>query len=128
MLIFRHLRHVFKPGTHSAVKAPEDMVGWFQHHPYLKTEAPQPVTVGGVKGRQFDWVVAVDSPYRELYTFKYSDGSDASAAKGSKYRAILLEDVKGETVTIGIGSKASEFDEFLPEAQKVLDSVNWAGS
>jgi hypothetical protein len=36
--------------------------------------------------------------------------------------------VEGETVTIGIGSKAREFDEFAPEAQKVLETVKWSGS
>jgi|SRR5215213_342936 len=44
-LIFRDLQEVFKytkNGTTSAVvKAPEDMVGWFQHHPYLDTEKPR---------------------------------------------------------------------------------------
>ena len=55
----------------------------------------------------------------------YSDGSDAGAAKGFKYRAIVLEDVKGETMTIGVGSRDSEFDEFLPEAKNVLESVKW---
>ena len=34
--------------------APDELVGWFQHHPYLKTSKPEPVTVGGVKGVQFD--------------------------------------------------------------------------
>jgi hypothetical protein len=125
LLIFRNLQKVFKPGTDTAVKAPKDMVGWFQHHPYLKTTKPEPVRVGGVKGEQFDWVVAEDSPYGTVNTFKYSDGFDVSARKGFKYRAIVLEDVKGETVTIGVGSKAGEFDEFLPKAQKVLDSVKW---
>ncbi len=132
LLIFRNLQKVYKPAksmdTPPVMKAPEDMVGWFQHHPYLKTEKPQPVTVGGVKGEQFDWVVAEDAPYAEVDTFKYSDGSDAAAAKGFKARAIVLEDVKGETVTIGIGSAATTFDEFLPKAQKVLDSVKWRGS
>jgi hypothetical protein len=104
------------------------MVGWFQHHPYLQTEKPEPVTVGGVKGEQFDWIVAEDAPYTAVDTFKYSDGSDVGAAKGFRYRAIVLEDVKGETVTIGIGSKASEFDGFAPEAQKVVETVKWEGS
>ena len=128
LLIFRNLQEVFKPGTDTAVKAPKDMVGWFQHHPYLNTTKPEPVRVGGVKGQQFDWVVAEDSPYGTVNTFKYSDGFDVSARKGFKYRVIVLEDVKGETVTIGVGSKANEFDEFLPEAQKVLDTVQWGGS
>jgi len=132
LLIFRNLQKVYKPAksidTPPAVEAPKDMVGWFQHHPYLKTEKPEPVTVGGVEGVQFDWVVAEDAPYAEVDTFKYSDGSDAAAARGFKTRAIVLEDVKGETVTIGIGSKASEFDKFAPEAQKVVESVKWGGS
>jgi hypothetical protein len=128
LLIFRNLQKVFKPSTDTAVKAPKDMVGWFQHHPYLNTTKPEPVRVGGVKGQQFDWVVAEDSPYGTVNTFKYSDGFDVSARNGFRYRAIVLEDVKGETVTIGVGSLANEFDEFLPEAQKVLDTVQWGGS
>jgi hypothetical protein len=39
-----------------------------------------------------------------------------------------LEDLEGETVTIGFFSRASEFGEFAPEAQKVIDSVEWRGS
>jgi hypothetical protein len=132
LLIFRNLREVYKPtkksGTPNVVEAPEDMVGWFQNHPYLKTDKPEPVTVGGVKGKQFDWVVAEDAPYADVDTFKYSDGSNAASAKGFKFRAIVLENVKGEAVTIGIGSKASEFDGFVPEAQKVLETVKWSGS
>jgi hypothetical protein len=132
LLIFRNLREVYKPAksmaTPTVMKAPEDMVGWFQHHPHLKIEKPEPVTVGGVKGEQFDWVVAEDAPYAEVDTFRYSDGSDAAAAKGFEARAIVLENVKGETVTIGIASKAGEFDEFAPEAQKVLETVKWSGS
>ena len=54
LLIFRNLRQVFKPAksmdTPPAVEAPEDMVGWFQHHPYLDAEKPEPLTVGGVEG------------------------------------------------------------------------------
>ena len=39
-----------------------------------------------------------------------------------------MEDLEGETVTIGFVSPASEFGELAPEAQKVLDSVEWRGS
>jgi hypothetical protein len=132
LLIFRNLQKVYKPtksmGTPPVVDAPKDMVGWFQNHPYLKTEKPEPVTVGGVKGQQFDWVVAEDAPYPNVDTFKYSDGSGAASAKGETFRAIVLEGVEGETVTIGIGSKAGEFDGFAVEAQKVLETVKWGGS
>ena len=33
------------------------MVGWFQQHPYLQTDKLEQVTVGGVKGEQFDVVI-----------------------------------------------------------------------
>ena len=48
--------------------------------------------------------------------------------KGLKARVIVLEDVEGETVTIASNSPDTEFDEFAPEAQKVIDSLQWRGS
>jgi hypothetical protein len=54
---FVNVKEVFKPGTRNVVKAPKDLVGWFQRHPYLKTDKPQPTSIGGVKGVQFDVLV-----------------------------------------------------------------------
>jgi hypothetical protein len=135
---FVNPQEVYKPtktGTPNVVEAPEDMVGWFQQHPYLQTDKPEPVTVGGVKGVQFD-VVVEDLPENHngvcgsdcLDLFRLSTGSPVSQVEADKVRLIVLEVVKGETVTIGLASPATEFDEFLPEAQKVLDSVKWTGS
>jgi hypothetical protein len=39
-----------------------------------------------------------------------------------------LEDVKGKRVTMGFAAPAIEFDEYAPEAQEVVDSVEWGGS
>ena len=60
--------------------------------------------------------------------FRYTDVDTGGAGKRYKYRAIILEDVEGKTVTSSIGSLTIEFDDLLPEAQKVLDTVKWAGS
>jgi len=54
---FVNAKEVFKPGTRKVVDAPKDLVGWYQHHPYLKTDKPEPVMVGGAKGEQFDVLV-----------------------------------------------------------------------
>jgi hypothetical protein len=144
-LFFLNIKEVYKPtrtGTPNVVEAPKDMVGWFQHHPYLKTDKPEPVTVGGVKGKQFD-VVVEDLP--EAYSGQCSEafnmppttcldiarlsiGFLLAFEKGDKERIIVLEDVKGETVTIDLGAPEPKFDEFAPEAQKVVDSVKWRGS
>src|SRR5918997_5039508 len=132
---FVNAPEVYKPtrtGTGNEVDAPEDMVVWFQQHPHLKTSKPEPVTVGGVKGVQFD-VVVEDLP--EDYSgvcgsdcvdlFLLSAGLTVSLGEGDKVRWIVLDDVKGETVTLGFVSPATEFDEFAPEAQKVIDTVEW---
>ena len=60
MLVFANVQEVYRPtktGTPDVVDAPEEIVGWFQRHPHLQTDEPEPVTVGGVRGEQFDVVV-----------------------------------------------------------------------
>jgi hypothetical protein len=124
------------------VEAPKDMVAWFQHHPYLQTSKPEPVTVGGVKGEQFDVVVKnVPQEYYGLCSQKFGPGHCVdlfgissglpenliAVYEEDKVRVIVLEDVRRETVTIYYSSPATEFDEFALEAQRVLDSVKWRG-
>jgi hypothetical protein len=141
-LEFLNIQEVYKPtrtGTPNVVDAPKDMVGWLQHHPYLQTSKPEPETVGGVEGLQFD-VVLGDLPKDYSGTcrsivghdncvdlFRLSTGGQSFLPEGRKVRVTVLEDVEGETVTIGFGTLATEFDEFAPRAQKVLDSVEWRG-
>jgi hypothetical protein len=36
--------------------------------------------------------------------------------------------VEGETMVTGFALPAAEFDDHAPEAQKVLDTVQWRGS
>jgi hypothetical protein len=128
LLIFRNVHEVYDSQKHKwvDVNSSEEFLSWFQHHPYLKAGKPQPVTVGGAKGVEFDYAVAEDSPDPEPKSWRYSDGLTGSVDTGSYNRGIIL-DVKGEAVGITIGCATSEFDEFLPKAQKVLDTVKWEG-
>src|SRR5918997_911383 len=128
---FSRVAEVYKPGTpgtEDVVEAPKDMVGWFQHHPYLQTDKPEPVTVGGVKGKQFDLVVVGDLPRVDVFKDELSGGAPISFYPEEKVGIIVLEDVKGETVTIDFESLKPDFDEFAPKAEKVLDTVEWRGS
>ena len=140
---FVNVQEVYKPtktGGANIVDAPKDMVGWQQQHPYLQTSKPEPLRVGGVKGVQFEVVVG-DLPkgYNPTCStivgtpncvdlFRLSIGQPILLVEGDKLGVIVLEDVGGETVTIGFVSPASEFEEFVPEAQKVVDTVKWRGS
>jgi hypothetical protein len=131
-----NVKEVFKPGTRNVVEAPKDLVGWYRHHPYLKTNKPEPTTVGGAKGVQFD-VLVEDLP-EDYYgvcgrgcvdIFSLSGGEQTTYFyETHKRRVIILEDVKGNTVTISFSSAADKFDEFAPDAQEVVDSVKWTGS
>jgi hypothetical protein len=135
-LSFANVKEVFKPGTLEAVDAPKDLVGWLQHHPYLKTSKPQPVTVGGVKGVQLDVLVDLPKDYSVdpecsdcVDIAPLSDDQEAAIFREvNKRKVIVLEDVKGDTVMIWFAAPPETFDKFAPKAQKVVDSVKWSGS
>ena len=139
-LNFANVKKVYKPGTANVVEAPKDLVGWLQHHPYLKTSKPQPVTVGGLKGEQLE--VLIDhlpkdpngycDPYPSgcLDIFNLSGGDELGyfGKNHNQRRVIVLGDVKGDTVVIWFAGPPDTFDKFAPKAQKVVDSVKWSGS
>jgi hypothetical protein len=53
---------------------------------------------------------------------------NSGCGSGAKSDLIVIVDVEGETVVINVATRVDEFDEFLPPAQKVLDSVEWLES
>jgi hypothetical protein len=140
-LKFLNVTEVYKPSelidmSDETTPPPADLVAWFEQHPYLQTDKPQPVTVGGIKGQQIDVVVGdLPTDYPEglcggidcvqLSQFNFGDWA---AEEAYKYRLTVLEDVKGRTVIIHFGSPAAKFDEYWPEAEKVLKTVEWKGT
>jgi hypothetical protein len=135
---FLNVTEVYKPSklidmSGETTPPPQDLVGWFEQHPYLQTDKPQPVTVGGIKGQQIDVVVGdLPKDYPEglcggidcvqLSQFNFGDWAVEEAYKD---RLTVLEDVKDQTVIIDFVSPAAEFDEYWPEAEKVVQSVKW---
>jgi hypothetical protein len=118
LLIFRNPPEAYdlKKYEWVNVNSYEDILGWYQHHPQLKTSKPEPVTVGGVEGVQLETDLAKDAPNEEP-SFRYSDGFEAGIERGEG-RTIIL-DMKGEAVSIDVD---------FPKAQKVVDTVKWGGS
>ena len=136
-VVFANAEEVWDPNGSDGLKmapAPKDMVGWLQANPHLKTEEPKPTSVGGEKGVQFDAIVTppVEAPLCPgcvgVPLFHYSDGERSYVENGEKIRFIVLEDVKGKTVTIFVETTPQAFEEFMPKVQKVVDSVKWGGS
>ena len=139
-LQFANVEEVFKPGTTNVEEAPQDLVGWLQQHPYLKTSEPQPVTVGGLKGEQLEVLVdhlpkdpngyCEPEPSGCLDIFNLS-GGDQIGYFGKNFnerKVIVLGDVKGDTVVVWYAGPPDTFDKFAPRAQKVVNSVKWSGS
>jgi hypothetical protein len=134
----RKLKGVFKPrgptGAVEPVPAPDELVEWFQHHTYLKTSDPEPVTVGGYKGVQFD-VVLANLPINHeglcgkasqcLDIFALSTGGSSEIYYLKRDHYIVLENVEGAPVAIYYSNLKDKFDEFVPVAEKVLESVQW---
>ena len=116
---------------------PKDVVGWFQEHPYLETQGTDPVEVGGIEGVRLDLVVGnlPEGHYSEwcgsgcVNLIRFGSGGPPPILwQENKARLIVLEDVRGETVVTGFAIRAAEFDDHAPEAQKVIDTVQWRGS
>lgn len=127
-LSFVSPREVYKPfdpsGGEELSPAPEDMGAWIRNHPDLKIEKTEPVTVGGVSGIQFDVSTAVGDS--DVLLFRVGGGNEFFLANGNENRIIVLQDVGGQTVVIIIDGTKAQFEGFLPEAQKVLDTARFA--
>jgi uncharacterized protein YjbI with pentapeptide repeats len=134
-IFFTSPLHVFDPSSPSEPKkvAPpenaDEWVSWFQRHPNLDTSKPVPVSVGGASGMRID-VTTTSTPenYSQDYCGMLSPCvplyPNVVHLADSEDRFVMV-DVEGETVVIDIAAAADKFDEFVPKAQKVLDTVEW---
>jgi hypothetical protein len=136
----RKVKGIYKPtgqnrpipegsGTLVPVPTPDELVGWFQHHPYLKTSKPEPVTVGGVNGVQFDVACAnLQKKDTQVQIFGLSTGGTSQVFFLKQEHYIVLKDVKDVPVVINYNDETDVYDEFVPVAEKVLQSVEWTGT
>ncbi len=126
-----------KPAEAVAVPAPETAdgwVAWLREHPYLDAGEPSPASVGGVEGTRLDTVLStVPEDYPEgcgepcVPAWRVSDPATAfDFYPGEKVRITVLE-IEGEPVLVAAAAPEEEFEGFLPEAQEVLDTVEWGG-
>jgi uncharacterized protein YjbI with pentapeptide repeats len=145
-LDFTNPLHVFDPSDPSAPKelpAPEnaqEWLSWFQRHPNLDISKPVPASVGDASGKRIDVTatstlenypknLCLGQPCVPLYplTAESREGTAwIAVSEGYKDRFVIV-DVQGETVLIYASAPTDKSDEFLPKAQKVLDSVEWKG-
>lgn len=143
-LRFLNVREVFEPReegdkvSFEATPAPEDLSGWLGRHPYLSTGDAEPVDIGGVAGERLDAEAHVPEGYRDareggcpvpcIPLFRLGGDSVTHITEKGKHGIVVLEDVfEDEMVVVIVSAPIARFDEFLPEAQEVLDTVEWGG-
>jgi hypothetical protein len=135
--------HVFdpsSPGEQKEVPAPDNADGWaswFQKHPNLDTTSkPVPMSVGGKSGVRIDVTTPVTTPENSSAVYCRgvpcvllfsAGGAHIVSYGGTKDRFVIVDDVEDKMVVIHISAPAGKFDEFLPKAQEVLDTVEWKG-
>jgi hypothetical protein len=117
--------------------APRDLLAWLRDHRYLKTTAPEPVSLGGVRGVQFD--VTVDkvpsgpsnceqyAPAHCVMLFpitRTGELIDFVEVSGAPSRYTLL-DVGGQPVLITVGAPSNQFEAFAAEADRVLRTFSF---
>jgi hypothetical protein len=115
------------------------LVSWLQKHPNLVTSRPVQVSVGGVPGVAIEVTdITVSETTQEtlraycgvqpcvpLLAMSATSGYRFTRAHVGRKTRFVFVDVRGETVVFDISASADNFGEFLPEAQKVLDTVEW---
>lgn len=115
---------------------PEDMGAWLRQNPYLNAEEPESTTVGGKRGVRFDAVpsrvpedyITCVEPEPCLPLFQSANPDLAyELVRTDKVRFLIFDDVGGKTVTIAIKARTDRFDEFLPKAQKLIETMEWNG-
>ena len=141
-IAFWNVQRVYDPKRPTSLEtlpAPEDMAAWLHKHPSVKAEEPQKVSVGGISGVQFDAVAArVPQQYPEeqcavpcvpLFDLGQEERFRVfPLLKDAKMRFVVVDDVEGETVTIVVGASEESFEDAIPKAQEVIDTVEWKGA
>jgi hypothetical protein len=144
-LAFYKVQEVFEPRKDGddtyfeARPAPNDLIAWFQRHPYVDTDEAKPVHIGGVGGKRFSAEFDVPKGYVDVNGGGCPTpcipilqlGGDLvihALERGSADEFIVLDDVEGKAVILWLAAPPDEFDKFQPKVKKVLETVEWKGS
>jgi hypothetical protein len=138
-LTFASPEKVFDPNDpDELVPAPQDLanwISWFRQHPCLRTSPKlESVSIGGVEGKQFETSISAPLDYSNescgshVPIYPVRSGNDECFTGPERVR-IIVSEVEGKAVLVIISAAEGDlFEEFLPKAQEVLDTVEWEGA
>jgi hypothetical protein len=105
---------------------PADFFAYVMALPHVKVDqGPQPITIGGVTGKQ---LIVETPPMRPLLwlkgDFNWLGGGATGVDPAFKQQFILLN-VKGKSVLLTFQDSPATFDQHLPMLQKVYDTIEF---
>lgn len=133
-LSFLRPTKVIDPKTLEEVEVPSDLVAWLRTHPNLQLANPMPAIIAGVEGIQLDITRVIPATDQRcgiggsvppcLAIAPISDGAPFIFLEDTVARITVL-DVDGQAILVVIEDQRDTFDQFLPQAQQVLDTVQF---
>jgi hypothetical protein len=144
-LAFYKAQEIFEPRKDDgevyfeARPAPRNLIAWFRRHPYVDASEGKPVRIRDAAGKRFSAEFDVPKGYVDVTGGGCSApcipvlqlGGDLvihALGRGSADGFIVLDDVEGKTVIVWFSAPPDELDGFLPEVDKVLDTMEWKGT
>jgi hypothetical protein len=120
--------------------APRDVEAWLRANPYLRVSPSRPARLGGVRGVRFDVRVKeppgptncpqYGGPQHCVYLVAITRGAGVEPIElvevGGAPTQYTLVEVDGQPVLIGVAAPKDQFEDFVAEAGKVLDTVRFA--
>jgi hypothetical protein len=151
-VVFLDVQRVFEASNQRVpVKAPKDLVAWLVHHPGVRFPVkPHPVTIGGVRGTEFDaelgkaplcpsnpnlppgtrcWLI---SPFRPGDPFSPTEVAHgppfgfSTTNQGTLERSrIDILDVQGHHLLIGYGDYENTFASTVRQFEELVQSIQF---
>lgn len=123
------------PGEEAVpVPVPDDIVGWLTDIEYLKTSAPEPVTVGGLEGMVLDFTVDLPDDrgpctpilVRCILLFHHTPTGVWTFFPDDKIARIWVLDSDREPVLIiAETTPGTDADKFLDEAEQIVSTIDF---
>jgi hypothetical protein len=125
---------VIDPKSLEPVAAPSDLLTWIRTHPNLAVANPRSASIGGIEGTQVD-ITAVTPAAKQrcgiggddppcVAIAPISDGAPFIFVEGTVARITVI-DVDGQAIMAVIEDQADTYEQFLPQAERVLQTVEF---
>jgi hypothetical protein len=129
-ILIANLAEVIDPASGDPAPLPDDVAAWLADHPMLDVAGPARRTIGGLRFREVEGVPGPDADYDVNGELVLAQGREASStrvfvAADHRFR-LAAGDTPDGPLLVGIVARADRFEEFLPTAEAIVASLEFA--